>query len=463
MPRATFFPKPERHIAPMDGLPAPRRYMAILALAVGTAVSVIDGTIANVALPTLARDMGITPALAVLVVTVYQLTLVMALLPLSALGQRVGLRRLYQFGQMTFVVASLLCFFARSLPFLLVLRVAQGLGAAATISVSSALIRAVYPARQLGRGLSINTLVVSLSSVMAPTLGGLIISVATWPWLFAAAVPLGILSLVLGRAALPDVPRNREPYDVAGALLCALTFGLLIGGLESLVHGESPVIAWAIVSVGVCIAVIFVRRELAADQPILPVDMLRQPVLALSVLGAFLAFVAAMCLMLSLPFRLQQTMGFLPSEVGAMIMSWPAAIMVVVPLTGFLADRYPAGILGGIGMAIAVLGFCLLATLPADATHLSIAWRMALCGAGYGLYLTPNARLIVSSAPLPRAASAGGLIATNRLFGQTVGATVVAALLVSGHGADRTPALVAAVMACAACICSLARTARKFR
>ena len=447
----------------MDGIPTPRRYVAILALAIGTAVSVVDGGIANVALPTMARSLGISPSLAVLVVTVYQLALVTTLLPLAALGQRIGLRRLYQAGQLIFVVASLLCFFARSLPFLLVVRVAQGLGAAATISVSSALIRAVYPARQLGRGLSVNTLVVSISSVVAPSLGGLIISHATWPWLFAAAVPLGVLSLILGRAALPDVPRQTDPYDVTSALFCVLTFGLLIGGLESLVHGESPVIAWAIVIVGVGIAVMFVRRELAAEQPILPVDMLRQPVLALSVMGAFLAFVAAMCLMLSLPFRLQQTMGFLPSEVGAMIMPWPAAIMLVVPLTGFLADRYPAAVLGGIGMAIAVVGFLLLATLPADATHLSVVWRMALCGAGYGLYLTPNARLIVSSAPLARAASAGGLIASNRLFGQTVGATVVAALLDGGHGADRTPALLAAVMAFAACICSLARTSRKFR
>jgi DHA2 family multidrug resistance protein-like MFS transporter len=447
----------------MDGLPTPRRYLAILAVSLGTAVSVLDGTIANVALPTLARDLGITPSLAVLVVTVYQLTLVTTLLPLSALGQRIGLRRVYQYGQLVFVIASLLCFFARSLPFLLVVRVAQGLGAAATISVSSAMVRAIYPARHLGKGLSIGTLVVSTANVFSPSLGGLIISFASWPWLFAAAAPLGVLSMILGRVALPRVAGQGEPYDIAGAALCALAFGLVIGGLESLVHGDSPVVAAAIIAVGVMVAVIFVRRELDAEQPILPVDLLRQPLLALSVSGAFLAFVASMCLMLTMPFRLQQTMGFHPGEVGAMIMPWPAAIMIVAPIAGLLSDRYPAGILGGIGMTIAAGGFLLMALLPADATHLSVAWRVALCGAGYGLYMTPNARLIVSSTPVARAASAGGLISTNRLLGQTMGATLVAALLDMGHGADRTPALVAAAMAAAACLCSLARLSQQPR
>ena len=447
----------------MDGLPTPRRYVAILAVSLGTALSVIDATIVNVALPTLARDLRISPSLAVMVVTVYQLTLVTTLLPLSALGQRIGLERLYQAGQIVFVTASLLCFFARSLPFLLVVRVLQGLGAAATISMSSALVRAIYPARHLGKGLSIGTMVVSTSNVLSPTLGGMIISVASWPWLFAAAVPLGILSLLLGRHALPAVPVIDESYDVAGAVLCALTFGLVIGGLESLVHGDSPVIAAAIVVMGVLCAVFFVRREAAADEPILPVDLLRQPLLALSIGGAFLAFIASMCLMLSMPFVLQQELGFKPGEVGAMIMGWPAAIVIVAPIAGVLSDRYPAGILGAIGMVVAVTGFIMLATLPAGVTHFGIVWRMALCGAGYGLYMTPNARLIVGATPVTRSASAGGLISTNRLLGQTLGATVIAALLSIGHGADGVPALVAAALAAASCLCSLARIPRQAR
>lgn len=444
-------------ITDVDGLPTPRRYLAILAVAFGTALAVIDGAIVTVALPTLARDLGVDSSSAVLVVTVYQLVLVMTLLPFSALGSRVGLRRLYQYGQLIFLISTILCFFARSLPFLLVVRALQALGGAASLSVASALIRSIYPARQLGRGLGISNVVVACASAIAPTLGGLVLSVARWPWIFAAAAPLALLSLVLGRQSLPAPKPHQQPYDVLGALLCAFTFGLIISGLESAVHGDSPVISAAIVAAGIWTAFVFVRRELEAKLPILPVDLLKKPILALSTIGGLTAFIASMTLILSLPFRLQQHFGFSPGEVGTVITPWPLAMIIVAPLAGVLSDRFPAGILGGIGMAIATTALLLLAFLPEHVSRLDLAWRMALCGSGFGLFLAPNARLIVHTAPHERAASAGGLISTTRLTGQTLGATLLAALLSYGVGSGRTPALVAAALAVVAGASSLAR------
>jgi DHA2 family multidrug resistance protein-like MFS transporter len=446
-----------RDSALMDGLPTPRRYLAILAVACGTGLAVIDGSIVTVALPTLARDLGVKPSAAVLVVTVYQLVLVMTLLPFSALGSRIGLRRLYQYGQFIFLVSTVLCFFATNLPFLLVVRAVQAIGAAASLSVSSALIRAIYPARQLGRGLGINNVVVSSAGALAPTLGGLVLSVASWPWIFASAAPLALLSLMLGRQTLPEPQPHEEPYDVLGALLCALTFGLIISGLEIAVHGHSPELPAAIVAAGTAIAYIFVRRELKSKMPILPVDLLAKPVLALSTIGGLTAFVASMTLILSLPFRLQQQFGFTPSEVGAVITPWPLGMMIFAPLAGALSDRFPAGLLGGIGMGIATAALLSLAFLPIHVSHFDLMWRMALCGMGFGLFLAPNARLIVHSAPHARAASAGGLISTTRLTGQTLGATLLAALLSFGVGSNRVPALVAAGLALLAGICSVAR------
>ncbi|PTQ08533.1 MFS transporter [Sphingomonas oleivorans] len=442
--------------ASRDGLPLPRRYRAIAAISFGTALVVIDGTIATVALPTIARDLGVAGSAAVLVVTVYQLALVMTLLPFSALGDRIGHRRLYQYGQFLFLVATLLCFFARSLPFLLVVRVAQALGAAASLSVSTAMIRTVYPARQLGRGLGVNGVVVSSSGALAPTLGGFILGVAPWPWVFAMGAPLALLALLLGRA-LPDPEPHDAPYNLLGALLCALTFGLVIGGLEALVHGSSPVVSAAIVVAGLVIGWIFVRRELGEKQPVMPVDLLGRPVFALSVAGAFTTFIASMTFLLSLPFRLQHEFGFSPGEVGALIAPWPLTSLFVAPLAGALSDRFPAGLLGGIGMAIATAGLLLMAWLPADPAWIDIAWRMALCGAGFGLFLSPNARLIIGSAPRERAASAGGLISTTRLTGQTLGATLLAALLALGIGGGSVPALLAAGLAMVAGLCSVAR------
>ena len=440
-----------------DGLPFPQRYFAILAVSLGTVVAVIDSAIATVALPTLARELNVEPSAAVLVVTVYQLILVMTLLPFSALGHRIGLRRLYQYGQLAFAIASVLFFFAKSLPFLLVVRAIQALGAAAALSVSSALIRSIYPSQQLGRGLGINSIVVSSSAALAPTLGGLILSLASWPWVFAAAAPVALLSLVVSKYALPEPPTSDEPYDVLAAVLCALTFGLVIAGMESGLRGDSPVVSMAIVGAGAIIGFAFVRRELESKAPILPVDLLATRVMSLSVLGGLTAFIASTGLMLSLPFWLQMEFGYTPGEVGAVISPWPLAMMVVAPVAGILSDRVPAGLLGGFGMAVATIALLLIAYLPADATHFDVAWRMALSGAGFGFFLAPNARLIVGSAPLERAASAGGLVSTTRLTGQTLGATLVATLLAMNLESGRTPALVAAGLALVAGLCSIAR------
>lgn len=324
------------------------------------------------------------------------------------------------------------------------------------MSVSAALIRHLYAPQSLGRGLGFNSVIVSSSAALAPTAGGLILGVASWPWLFAIAVPFALASLALGRF-LPDPPPHAEPFDFTGALLSAATFGLIIGGAESAVHGGSPVVSAAIVGIGLTLAVIMVRHQRAEPRPVFPVDLLGQPVIALSAIGGFLVFLAAMTLLVSLPFRLQQKFNFSPQAVGAMMAPWPLTTLFVAPLAGSLSDRCPAGLLGGLGMAIATGAPVALAFLPADPSWLDMAWRMSLCGAGFGLFMSPNARLIVGSTPRERMASAGGLVSTIRLVGQTSGATLVAALLAYGAGSGRTPALVAAGLAVVAGLCSIAR------
>lgn len=429
---------------------------AIAGISFGTALVILDGGIANVALPTIARDLKVDSSAAVLIITVYQLVLVMTLLPLSAIGDRIGLRRLYQYGQILFAVASLLAFFANTLPFLLVVRALQALGAAAVLSVTSAMLRTLYSPQKLGRGLGFNSVVVSSAAALAPTAGGFLLAFASWPWLFAAAVPFALASLALG-TFLPNPPPRNEPYDFAGALLCAATFGLLIGGLESAVHGSSPMVSAFITAIGVGLAVILVRNQKKEPRPVLPVDLLARPVLALSALGGFTVFIASMTLLISMPFRLEHTYGFTPQQVGAMMAPWPLTTLFVAPLAGTLSDKYPAGLLGGIGMAIGIVALILIAFMPGHPTYFDVAWRMSLCGAGFGLFMSPNARLIIGSAPTERAASAGGLISTIRLCGQTIGATLVAALLATGLGGGSVPALVACGLAVVAGLCSIAR------
>jgi DHA2 family multidrug resistance protein-like MFS transporter len=447
--------------AASDGLPKPRIYAAIAAVAFGTTVTSIDGTIATIALPTLSRELHVQPSAAVLVVTVYNLIMMMTLLPLSALGQRLGLRAAYNTGLSVFAGATVFCFFAHSLPFLLLVRALQALGCAAAASVSSAQIRNIYPLSRLGRGLSLNTVIAASASSLAPTVGGMILSVAAWPWLFAAVAPCALLAVAIGRTSLPETPRHEAPYDVLGAVMCAATFGLVVFGLGSAIDGDSPVISAALVAAGIALGFKFVRRELRQTLPVLPVDLLRIKEIALPCMGSLSAYLGMTIVLVSLPFRLQQQFHFSPAAAGAVLVPMPLVSVVVAPTSGLLSDRIPAGLLGGIGMAIGFISMIFLALLPAAPSEFAILWRVALCGLGFGMFFSPNARQVLGAAPAARAAAAGALFSTLRGAGQTLGATVIAALLAMGAGIGPVPGLMAAGFTFIAGICSVAVLRRR--
>lgn len=438
-----------------DGLPLPRRYAAIVAVSLGTMISTIDTGSLNIALPTLARELHAPASSAVLLVTAYQLVLIMTVLPLSALGDRLGHRTLYQYGQLLYLGATVFCFVAHSLPALVAIRVAQAAGAAATSSVSSAMIRQVYPQARLGRGMALNTMLATIASTLAPSLGGLILSYARWPWLFAICVPLGLGSLVSGRRALPDPIVRPDPYDARAALMCAGTFGLAVIGLEGAVHGASWALTAALLIAAVFVGTAFVRREAAQHKPVLPVDLLRNRQIALSTIAGLMGSMATMTVMITLPFRLQQQFGYSPAEAGLVYAAWPMALILFAPVAGILSDRFPPGLLGLIGTVLGVTGMMLLAFLPDHPRHIDIMWRLVFISAGSGTFFAPNARQIIFAAPMERAAAAGGLTQTTRMAGQVVGSTVTAALLAMGVGAGSMPALVAACLFSVSGLCCL--------
>lgn len=439
-----------------DGLPTPRRYAAVVAVSLGTIVTSVDSGIVNIALPTLARELHVQPSAAVVVITVYQLVLLMTLLPFSALSQRLGHRATFQLGLSVFATATVLCFLARTLPALVLVRSLQALGAAAVLSVISALIRRIYPLSRLGRGLSFNTVIAASAASAAPIVGGAILAVASWPWLFAAVAPFGVLSILVARKYLPAGQRHNDSFDVFGAMMCAAMFGLGVLGLESAVHADAPVISAALVALSVALGVVFVRRELGQSHPVLPVDLLRLKNIALPCIGSLAAYIGMTILMVSLPFRLQEQFNFTAAAAGAVLAPLPLVSVVVAPTSGLLSDRVPAGVLGAIGMAFGFAGMICLAFLPASPQRIDILWRVAICGLGFGMFFSPNARQIVGAAPAARAAAAGALFSTIRGAGQTLGATMIATLLALGSGTNPTPPLVAAALALIAGLCSLA-------
>jgi len=411
---------------PESGLPFPQRYLAITVLALGISLAVLDGAIANVALPTIARHLHASAASSIWIVNAYQRSVTISMLPLASLGDRIGYRRVYMSGLVLFTVASLGCAVSTSLPMLAFARMVQGFGGAGIMCVNTALVRHIYPRNQLGRGVAINSMVVALASALGPTIASGILSIATWPWLFAVNVPIGIAAVTLGLRALPHNKPHRAPYDYLSAVLNALVFGLLIFAVDGFGHGERRIWVAAQVAGTIVIGWYFVRRQLSQPAPLLPIDLLRIPIFALSIGTSVCSFVGQMLSFVALPFLLQNTFGFSQVQTGLLMTPWPLVIVVAAPLAGWLSDHYPAGILGGIGLAIFAVGLLLLATLGAHPSSFDIVWRMAVCGIGFGTFQSPNNRLIVSSAPRERSGGASGMLGTARLTGQTLGAAFVA-------------------------------------
>lgn len=443
----------------LDGLPIPQRYGAILTIIIGIAMAVLDGAIANVALPTIARDLNASAASSIWIVNAYQIAIVVSLLTLSFLGDMFGYRRVYQCGLVLFTLTSLFCALSDSLLTLTLARVAQGFGGAALMSVNTALIRLIYPYRSLGRGMGINSFVVAVSSAAGPTIAAAILSVASWQWIFLINVPLGILALLLAIKYLPlNATRSAKPkFDLPSAVMNALTFGLLIIALSSFAQGQSTVLVLVELAALLLIGSLFIRRQLKLPVPLLPVDLLRIPLFSLSIGTSVCSFCAQMLALVSLPFFLQTVLGRSEVETGLLLTPWPLATMVMAPLAGYLIERVHAGLLGGLGMVMMAGGLFALALLPSAPADTDIIWRMALCGAGFGLFQSPNNHTIITAAPRQRSGGASGMLGTARLLGQSAGAALVALMfnLFETHGTHISLLLAGTLATIAAVISSL--------
>src|SRR5215469_482885 len=308
--------------AQADGLPVPRRYWAIAAILLAISMSVLDSTIANIALPSIARSFRVSHAASVWVINAYQLAILVALLPLASLGEMVGYRRVSQAGLAVFTLASLVCAFAPSLGALSVARMVQGLGAAGIMSVNAALVRYTYPQHMLGRARGINAFVVAISSAVGPTVASAVLAVAQWRWLFAINVPIGIVAIASAIRALPATERVARRVSYLGIALNAGAFALLVGGLQTFAHEQAALLAVAQIAAGCVCAYALVRHELGSPAPLLPLDLLRIRLFRLSVATSVCSFVAQMAALVALPFGIQQ-LGRSPVETGLLMTPWP--------------------------------------------------------------------------------------------------------------------------------------------
>jgi DHA2 family multidrug resistance protein-like MFS transporter len=412
-----------------DGLAMPQRAWAIASVALAIAMCVLDSSIANVALPVIAREFGAAPAESIWIVNAYQLAIVVSLLPLASLGEIIGFRRVYLVGLTLFTLASLACSLSRTLPELTLARTLQGFGAAGVMSVNGALVRHIYPFRLLGRGVGLNAMVVSVTAAIGPSVAAGILALGPWPWLFAVNIPVGLAALTLAARVLPANPLSGRSFDWLSALLNALTFGLIIAGVDTLSRTAAKLGGALELAAGAAAGAFLAVREWGRPRPLVPFDLLRERAFTLAVLTSIASFAAQMLAFVSLPFHFENTLHHSQVATGLLLTPWPAAVALAAPVAGRLADRISSALLCAIGLMALASGLVALALLKTEATTLDIGWRMALCGLGFGFFQAPNNRVMLTAAPRERAGAAGGMLGTARLTGQTVGAVLTAIVL----------------------------------
>ena len=307
--------------------------------------------------------------------------------------------------------------------------------------------------------MGLNATIVAIASVAGPTLAAAILSVASWPWLFAINVPVGIITFYLGRKYLPVNPTRvlGRRFKWKEALFNALTFGLLIGCIEAYSHDVSHVTILVGLLILLIVGVLYVRMQVHDAYPMLPFDLLRIPAFSLSVVTSILSFTSQMLVMIAMPFMLVNTFHYEAVGTGLLMTSWPLVIVFVAPLAVGVGRVHP-GILGGIGLTVMSVGCFSLSFVPVDTSHFGLVWRLMLCGMGFGFFQSPNNHMLLSSAPPHRTGSASGMLATARLLGQTTGAALVALLFhIFGDTAPHDAMLLAGVLTLCGATSSISR------
>lgn len=415
-----------------EGLPGRERGLAMAAVMTMTTMAVFDGSMINIALPQIAHSLDASLGASVWVSNGYLLSAAMTLAIFAALSSRIGFRSIFAFGLGLFTLASVGCALSSSLDMLVIMRVLQGIGGAATLSIGPAILRSVFPNRLLGRILGLNALLIGTSTAIAPLLGGTILSTLSWPWLFAINIPLGIISLLLTLRVVPHNPAlKRESFDYAGALLSAIALGALIMAADAFTHPGNGDLTTAVIFASIAIltglAFILVQRRVA--KPLLPLNIFASSRFSLAALTSLASFVSQGITFIALPFLFQSVYGYSALVSALLFTPWPIGIILAAPHAGRLADRYSAAIISTLGLFIFAIGLALLAILPEHAQAWDICLRSLICGIGFGCFQSPNNKEMLSNASRENSGYASGVLAIMRTFGQCLGAAFVGVMM----------------------------------
>lgn len=407
-----------------------RKWYVLAATAMGIFLSTIDGSIVNIALPTLVDELHAPLSIIQWVVLAYLLVVTVLMLGFGRLGDILGKKKLYLAGCVLFTLGSAACGLSPTVEMLIAFRVVQAVGAAMMMALGPAITTEAFPPSERGKALGINGLIVSIGIIAGPTLGGLILNSLTWHWIFFVNIPVGVAASILVVRFVPATrPDKQEKFDLAGAAamlvsLTALLFALTLGEI----NGFNLPLVWGLGVVFLVALAAFLWVENRVPEPMVDLQMFRNSLFDTNLIMGFLAFVASSGMTFLMPFYLQDMRSFSPGQAGLLLSVVPVALGISAPISGMFSDRYGTRRPTVIGLGIALAGYLSLTTLTLQTQVAGYVLRCFLIGFGVGIFQSPNNSAVMGSVPRERLGIASGLLSITRTLGQTTGTAVLNAI-----------------------------------
>ena len=420
--------------------PKPKPYLVLTVVGVGTLLSAMAGSMVNLALPDLGRDLGISIEDSRWVVQSFLLAVGALLLPAGRLGDLLGHRRVYLIGYTFFGVASLLCGLAQGFASLVFFRVLQGLGSAMVLAASPALLTLSFPGEQRGRALGMQATATYVGLTVGPVLGGLIVSALGWRWTFYVYVPVTLIILVMGLLFLPHGQKQTRPkYDLAGALALMLglpSFLLLLSEFQK--WGTGFFLTWLSAGLGVLGLSVFIIIQRRSESPLLDLNLFRSRMFTGASISAVANYIALFSVIILMPFYLEEGRGKSPAMTGMFLSVQPLLMALTTSPSGWLSDRIGSRGLATVGMLIMAAGLFFLSGLGPDSSEIRVILCLATIGLGTGIFISPNSSALMGSAPRKQQGAAGAVMAESRVLGMFIGVAMATAIYHAAGGRTGT-------------------------
>jgi EmrB/QacA subfamily drug resistance transporter len=410
-----------------------RKWYVMASVAMGIFLATVDGSIINLALPTLVREFGTDFATVQWVVLAYLLTLTTLMVSVGRLGDMIGKKPVYNVGFVIFTICSLLCGLSPTVYWLVGFRTLQAIGASMTAALGTAILTESFPPTERGKALGIGGTVVSVGIVAGPTLGGLIIDALSWRWVFFVNLPIGLLGTLMVMRFVPNIkPAGGQRFDYWGALtllvsllslLLALTAGQRLG------FGDRRILflfaSWALFTA------VFIFVEWRSEQPMIDLRLFQSRLFSVNLTTGFITFIAIAGTIILMPFYLENVLGYGTRQVGLLLAAVPVGMGVVAPISGSLSDRFGTRPITVVGLAMLAVSYYAISTLSTQTSAAGYMLRFLPLGIGMGIFQSPNNSAIMGTAPRERLGVVSSLLAITRTLGQTTGIAVLGAVWAS--------------------------------